>query len=486
MKLYNTLTRQIEEVKPLFDNTIKMYTCGITVYSHPHIGNWVGYIYWDVLQRTLENEGFTVIRTQNYTDVGHLTSDDDSGEDKMEKGAKADGITAWDVAEKYITICENESARLHLKVPTYLIRATSLIKEQIEFVSGLEEKDFTYIIPGDGVYFDTSKLTDYGKLAKLDIDGLEAGVRVSIEGKRNITDFALWKFSPTEQKRDMEWSSPWGVGFPGWHLECSVIARQTLGDQIDIHCGGIDHIPVHHTNEIAQTESLTGKQFSQIWVHNNHIKVDGTKMSKSLGNIYTLTDIAQKGYDVMAFKYMILSKHYTTEGNFTWDNLAKHSQTVLTIRNARDMILQPKDQPTAVDQEYLEAELSKIKDALGDKLNTPEALQLLEHCAKRIKGEGIYSGDTLHATKFFEQIDGLLGFDFIDNKPDAHRIASLVEEFSTAYNSAKQSKDFSTSDKLRDQIQSYGYELSISKDGKITWYANMRATLSANSTLKVD
>ena len=254
VKLYNTLTRQKDTLKPLDGKTVKIYTCGLTVYSQPHIGNWVGYVYWDILIRLLRYEGLDVVRTQNITDVGHLTSDDDSGEDKMEKGAKTEGKTAWNVAEKYIAIATHEAYDvLQLIKPDHLARATDYIKQQIDFARQLEAKGFTYIIEGDGLYFDTSKLNDYGKLARLDIDGLEAGARVSVEGKRNITDFAIWKFSPKDSQRDMEWESPWGVGFPGWHLECSVIARETLGDQIDIHTGGIDHIPVHHTNEIAQT-----------------------------------------------------------------------------------------------------------------------------------------------------------------------------------------------------------------------------------------
>ena len=322
IQLYNTLTRRKDELKPLDGETVKFYTCGLTVYSQPHIGNWVGYIYWDVLVRLLRWQDIPVVRTQNITDVGHLTSDDDNGEDKMEKGARREGKTAWDVAERYISIANHEAYDvLKLIKPDYLVRATDYIQQQIDFAKGLDEKGFLYKIDGDGMYFDTSLLKDYGKLARLDVAGLEAGARVSVEGKRNITDFAVWKFSPKDAKRDMEWDSPWGVGFPGWHLECSTIARETLGDSIDIHAGGIDHIPVHHTNEIAQSESLTGKQFSQIWLHNNHIKVDGRKMSKSLGNVITLEDIISRGFSPMAFKLAILSKHYQTEGNFTWEIL---------------------------------------------------------------------------------------------------------------------------------------------------------------------
>lgn len=387
MKLYNTLSRQVDELKPLQDSTVKLYTCGLTVYSQPHIGNWLGYIYWDVLVRTLRAEGYTVERTQNITDVGHLTSDDDNGEDKMEKGARSEGITAWDVAAKYIAIAENEAAQLGLVRPEHLVRATDMIAQQIDFAKVLDEKGYLYEIPGDGMYFDTSKLSDYGKLAKLDIAGLEGGARVSVEGKRNITDFAVWKFSPNSsedgRKRDMEWDSPWGVGFPGWHLECSVIARETLGDQIDIHTGGIDHIPVHHTNEIAQTEAVTDKPFSTFWVHNNHLKADGQKMSKSLGNIYTLQDILDKGYDLDAFRVFALGKHYRTEGNFTWDNLEAAHNRLNHWREAMATRWQNLVLPKA-DTDINAAEFdSSFLAALSNDLNTSEALRIIDDVADK-------------------------------------------------------------------------------------------------------
>jgi len=294
MKFYNTLSRKTEDLVPLNDKKVTLYACGLTVYSQPHIGNWVAYIYWDLLVRTLRASGYEVEHVQNITDVGHLTSDEDAGEDKMLAGALKEGLTAWEVADKYIKIADDEAyGHLGLLRPTHMPRATAYIKQQIAFVSELEAKGFTYALK-DGVYFDTSKLKDYGKLAKLDIEGLQFGARVADTGKKNPTDFAVWKFSLEGQKRDMEWESPWGPGFPGWHLECSVMARELLGDTIDIHTGGIDHIPVHHTNEIAQSEAVTDKPLANMWLHANHIKVDGKKMSKSLGNIYTLKDITEK------------------------------------------------------------------------------------------------------------------------------------------------------------------------------------------------
>lgn len=451
IKLYNTLTREIEEVKPLSDNHVTLYTCGLTVYSQPHIGNWVAYIYWDILQRVLEADGYTVKRVENYTDVGHLVSDDDSGEDKMEKGAKAEGITAWDVAEKYISVAEHEASLLNLKKPLH-VRATSCIDKQIDFIGELEDKGYTYIIENEGVYFDTSKLNDYGKLAKLDIEGLEAGARVAVDGKKNATDFALWKFSPRDAKRDMEWESPWGVGFPGWHLECSVIAKENLGEHIDIHTGGIDHIPVHHTNEIAQSESLYGVNFANYWVHANHIKVNGTKMSKSLGNIYTLQDIIDKGYSVMAFKLLILSKHYRTEGNFTWE-IIEASQN--RLQNWQSII----DRSWQLSPSQDDSVINDIKQALSVDLDTPKALMLIDEYLNGVEYQGVAVANGVE-----EALNDMLGIEFIHEDITSEQKAILDKR-----SQARDAKDWDKSDKLRDELHKQGIGVNDSSVGQI-WH----------------
>lgn len=474
MKLHNTLTRQKDKLKPLEDGRIKLYTCGLTVYSQPHIGNWVGYIYWDVLVRLLSQQGYEVIRTQNITDVGHLTSDDDNGEDKMERGAQREGKTAWDVAEKYMKIAEHEAYELlGLMRPTHLVRATDYIQQQIDFARGLEEKGFTYIIEGDGLYFDTSRLEDYGKLARLDIDGLEAGARVSVEGKRNITDFAIWKFSPTGAKRDMEWDSPWGKGFPGWHLECSVIARQTLGDQIDIHTGGIDHIPVHHTNEIAQTESLTGQQFARIWLHNNHIKVDGRKMSKSLGNIITLSDITERGFSPMAFKLAILSKHFQTEGNFTWEILEAAQARLdkwrgyAVLRHQTHDTLDDDDQK---DEQQGAVSLLAAKQALierlNDNLDTPGALALIDESFNRLDHTPLAGIHQRGLVDFLRLIDELLGLELLSTTPD---IDDEAKRLILQRRQARQAKDWAESDHLRDQLAEQGIAVRDTPSSGQVW-----------------
>ena len=459
MKLYNTLTRSVDTFTPINDHKVTLYTCGLTVYSQPHIGNWVSYIYWDILVRTLQAGGYTVDRVQNITDVGHLTSDEDAGEDKMLKGALKEGLTAWKVAEKYIEIADHEAYdQLGLIRPDHMPRATEYIPQQIAFVQELEKKGYTYVI-ADGVYFDTSKLNNYGELARLDIDGLQFGARVEDTGKKNPTDFALWKFSNPSEKRDMEWESPWGVGFPGWHLECSVMAREILGDQIDIHTGGIDHIPVHHTNEIAQTEAVTGKPFSTFWVHANHIKVNGTKISKSLGNGFTLQDVLNKGFDLEAFKIMVLSKHYRTEGNFTWEILEAAQNRLNKWRMAMDLIWQ---EVVAADSMFQDtAYTSRIKQALDDDLNTPLALSIID--------EAITEIEQLHIHKpriktFAAEIKLKIGIDLLDGRTD---ISESQKSILALRQKARDSKNWKESDKARDELMQQGISVRDTEKGQI-------------------
>lgn len=437
-----------------------MYTCGLTVYSQPHIGNWLGYIYWDVLIRTLKSEGYEVERTQNITDVGHLVSDDDDGEDKMEKGARTEGTTAWKIAKKYSAIAEHEAFDLlGLIRPDHLVPATSCIDKQILFTKVLDEKGYLYRT-NDGMYFDTSNLTNYGALARLDKEGLRAGARIESADKQNPTDFAVWKFSPKDTKRDMEWDSPWGKGFPGWHLECSVIARETLGDQIDIHTGGIDHIPVHHTNEIAQTESVTGKKFSSFWIHNNHIKVDGTKISKSLGNVYTLEDVVNKGFSVDAFKLMVLAKHYRTEGNFTWEILEAAQNRLNRWKSIAVMRWQVDDALT-VKEELLLTSKKTIMDALTNDLDTPRALAAIDSILDtlNIDSPTDVSPHTIH--QLFSFVDQLLGLKIIDTTPN---ITEENNGLVLARSEARQQKNWSKSDEIRNKLEKRGIMLRDVQD----------------------
>lgn len=461
MKLFNTLSREVENIQPLHDKTVKLYTCGLTVYSQPHIGNWVAYIYWDILVRALKASGYHVEHVQNITDVGHLTSDEDAGEDKMLKSALKEGTTAWDVADKYIKIADHEAYDLlGLLRPNHMPRATNYIDQQKTFVEELNAKGFTYTID-DGIYFDTSKLKDYGKLAKLDIEGLQFGARVEDTGKKNPTDFAVWKFSAPSEKRDMEWDSPVvhdRKGFPGWHLECSVMAREILGDQIDIHTGGIDHIPVHHTNEIAQTEALTGKDFSKYWMHANHIKVNGTKMSKSLGNIYTLQDIIDKGFDVQAFKLMVLNKHYQTEGNFTWESLQEFQNLWNELKAWSDIQFQDL-QSEKLAASYKES-ITKIEQALQDNLDTHNAVVEMNAMIKRVEELG---ADSSAVKESVANLEDLLGLNFA-NRQD---ITPEQKEMLNQRHAARDNKDWAESDNLRDQLKEMGIEIKDTPQGQI-------------------
>ncbi|MCX6713822.1 MAG: cysteine--tRNA ligase, partial [Candidatus Vogelbacteria bacterium] len=331
LKFHNTLTHQKElfqsiQPKP---GPVGVYTCGPTVYLYPHIGNLRAYVFSDILHRALVFDGWQVKHVVNITDVGHLTDDADDGVDKVEKEAQAEGKTAKEITEFYTQAFFADLKKLNIDTTDYLFpKATEHIPEQIDLIKKLEAKGYTYQT-SDGLYFDTSKFPTYGDFAKLDIAGLKEGARVEAnKEKKNPTDFALWKFSPSvdstgspQAKRQQEWPSPWGVGFPGWHIECSAMSMKYLGNHFDIHTGGVDHIPVHHTNEIAQSEAVTGEKFVNYWLHAEHLLVDGKKIAKSLGNFYTLEDLEKKGFDPIVYRFLLLQTSFSQKINFTWDSL---------------------------------------------------------------------------------------------------------------------------------------------------------------------
>ncbi|MBP5188594.1 MAG: cysteine--tRNA ligase, partial [Fibrobacterales bacterium] len=318
--LYNTATRSKEPFVPQDGRTAKIYCCGPTVYHYAHIGNLRTYIFEDLLRRSLAYHGFDAKHVVNITDVGHLTSDADEGEDKMEKGAKRTGKSVWEVAAFYTDAFMRDFHSLNLLEPTVWCRATDHIAEQIALVKTLEEKGYTYRT-SDGIYYDSSKFERYGDFARLDLENLWAGSRISMGEKRLPTDFALWKFSPKDVKRQMEWDSPWGVGFPGWHIECSAMAMKHLGETLDIHCGGTDHVRVHHTNEIAQSEAATGKTFSRFWMHGEFLRLDGDKMSKSTGEFLTVDSLVKRGFSPMDYRYFALGSHYRNYLSFSFESL---------------------------------------------------------------------------------------------------------------------------------------------------------------------
>lgn len=467
IKFYNTKSRQVDEFKPINKGEVLLYTCGPTVYNYLHVGNWVSFIRWDILVRTLRANGFDVRRVMNITDVGHLVSDADDGEDKMEKGAKREGKTAWEVAKVYTDDFLDGMNKLGLITPTYITKATDFIHQQINLVKTLENKGFTYIID-DGVYFDTSKFPTYADFAHLDLADQEAGARVEYNPqKRNPSDFALWKFSPAGEKRDMEWDSPWGKGFPGWHLECSAMAMDKLGDTIDIHTGGIDHIPVHHTNEIAQSEAATGKNFANYWIHNNFLLIDGTKVSKSLGNTYELKDLAAKGFSPDDFRIFVLQSHYRTESNFTWDNLQAAKNRLNNWQAIADLRWQTTDtnedteDATETSVQLLRAE-ADVYSALQDDMNTPEALKSIDESLSYIQQNGLQTIDLENFDRLLNFINNILGINLLKADITAEQKTLIAER-----QKARESKDWSKSDELRDKLAKQGIEVKDTKNTQI-------------------
>lgn len=476
IKLHNTLTKQVEEFTPQNDSKVLLYTCGPTVYNYLTVGNWLGYIMWDVLVRTLTVNGYDVERVMNITDVGHLVSDADDGEDKLEKGAKREGKTAWEVAEFYGNDFIEGMRKLNLIMPQHITKATEYIPEQLELVRKLKAKGFTYQID-DGIYFDTSQFPTYADFADLNLAAQRAGARVEFNlEKRNASDFALWKFTPRGEKRDMEWPTPAELtdenaerpGFPGWHLECSAMAMSILGDTLDIHAGGIDHIPVHHTNEIAQSESVSGKQFSRFWVHNNHLKVNGTKISKSLGNGYTLQDLAEKGYSPLDYRMFVLQGHYRNEGNFTFENLdaaqnrLKHWKAIAALRHQTyDDITDNREMDPSP------AAIGAIREALSDDLNTAEAFRIIDETFTYIESHGLERVNHHTLTEFLEAIDQMLGLQLIESTPD---ISDAQKEVILERQRARDDKNWTKSDELRDELFSQGIVVRDTSKGTVWEY----------------
>lgn len=462
---YNTLTRKHEVFKPIDDNMVTMYSCGPTVYSTPHIGNMRAYSFVDLLVRVLKANNYNVKNLINITDVGHLTSDADDGEDKLDKASKERNKNAFEIAEEYTAIFYRYLDMLNITPPTHFPKATDHIQEQIEMVLALEEKGFTYQT-SDGVYFDTSKFEDYAKLSNLDVDGLREGERVDFGEKLNKTDFALWKFSPEGEKRDMEWNSPWGVGFPGWHIECSAMAMKHLGKHIDIHTGGIDHIPIHHTNEIAQTEAVTGEQFVNYWMHVNFLQllkedvnetVDDAelKMSKSKGTAYTLDQIVEKGIDPLALKFLYLSAHYRSELKFNFKILENTQHAFNKLQNK--VYQMRKDFTGEIPNESL-APAKELIDILNHDLDTPKALAKFYE----IMNSELSLQEKLNTVMVF---DSLTGLDLLNYEPADFEVPEEIIMLAEERYNAKLEKQWDVADLLRNKVKELGFEIKDTKDG---------------------
>ncbi len=450
MKIFNTLTRTIEEFQPILKDKVTVYTCGPTVYDHAHIGHWYNYIRMDLLIRTLRSNNYHPYWVMNITDVGHLTSDADEGEDKIEKKARSEKKNAWEIADYYTKEFIESMHELNILNPNLIVKATDHIDDQIYFIEKLEKKGYTYLIENDGVYFDISKFKHYSDFARLDTDEQQAGKRIESNPlKRNPQDFALWKFSPKDHQRDMEWESPWGKGFPGWHIECSAMSMKYLGETLDIHTGGIDHIPVHHTNEIAQSEALTNKPLANYWLHSNHLMIDGVKISKSLGNGITLSDLRKLGYSPDEFRLHVLESHYQSQARFSLTSLEAARNRLLNFKALAVLRYQTLPSAQNFPTFSLEQAFQDLRDLVSNNLNTPQALAFLNELTTQMLVTGLTNNRLKDFENFLIDLDDLLGLKLHLVKD----ISNAQKELIVKRNIARANNDFNEADQIRTELK---------------------------------
>jgi len=455
IRLYNTLTRKKEEFKPLIGNEIRMYSCGPTVYNFAHIGNFRAYIFMDNLRRMLKYNGYTLRHVMNITDVGHLESDADEGEDKMQKAARRENKDPYEIAEYYTSIFMRDMERLCIDKPEIIAKATEHIGDMEEFVKELVENGYVYET-SKGIYFDISKLDKYPVLSNRNIDEQIAGARVDVDNeKRNPYDFAVWIKAPKEHI--MKWESRWGKAYPGWHLECSAMGRKYLGEQFDIHTGGIDHIPTHHENEIAQSKGVSGKIPAKTWMHCEFLQVDGGKMSKSLGNTYTLDVLKDKGIEPLAYKIFCYTSHYRNKINFTFDG-AEAAQK--SLKRLREGYLKHTEGNEEISEDDIEKLKIRFLEAINDDLNMPVAMSIVWEIIR-------YNKKSKKFANLLLKFDEVLGLDLknIKLEKNQEKLPEKIIELINSRKEARQNKDWALSDKLRDEINSLGYTVKDTKDG---------------------
>jgi cysteinyl-tRNA synthetase len=475
LTLFNTLGRRLEPFVPREPGKVSLYSCGPTVYYYAHLGNMRAYVFADTLRRVLRWKGFEVRHVVNITDVGHLTSDEDEGEDKMEAGARREGRTIWEIAEHYTAAFMDDLERLRILPPTLWSKATDHVPQMIEFAKVLDDRGLTYELPS-GLYYDTSKDDDYGKLALLDLEGLREGERVEkLEGRRNPSDFAIWRTTPPGEERQMEWDSPWGRGAPGWHLECSVMSIEHLGPHFDIHTGGVDHIPVHHTNEIAQSEGYLAddQEWVRYWLHGEFINLKGAKMSKSLGHTLRVTDLMDAGYHALVYRYLLLGAHYRTQVEFDDDALdgAKTALRRLIERfpahDGGPSVLTYRDAAARVGGRAREL-LDEFDAAVSSDLNTAKALAVV---AATSRDESLTDEDLDVLASAFDAVlgvgIGVLGPDDLELARAGVDVAE-VERLFAERQEARTAKDWARSDALRDQLAALGVDVRDTSEGS-TW-----------------
>ena len=460
MKIYNTLTKKVEEFIPWDKDKVAMYTCGPTVYHYAHIGNLRTYIMEDILEKTLNYLGYNVKRVMNITDVGHLSSDADTGVDKMVAGAKREHKTVLEIAKYYTDCFKKDANKLNIKWPEIVVPATSLIDYYIEFIKTLMDKGYAYLQDGN-VYFDTSKLTDYYKLTNHNEEELLMGARDDVEedkNKRNKTDFVLWFTKSKFEDQELKWDSPWGLGYPGWHIECSCISLKYLGERLDIHCGGVDNIFPHHTNEIAQTESYIGKKWCNYWVHGEHLNDTTGKMSKSKGEFLTVSLLEQKGYNPLAYRLFCLQSHYRNQLVFTYDSLDGSQNAYNKLLSKIKSI---KKDDSEIDKSIFNKYNIEFKKALEDDLNTSNALTVLYNVLK---------ADINNNTKLalIESFDKVLSLDLLKEEDNHDKeLVKYIEEMIEKRKTAKINKDYLLADQIREELQSQGILLKDTREGTI-------------------
>jgi cysteinyl-tRNA synthetase len=467
MKLYNSLTKKVEPFAPLHPPKVGLYTCGMTVYDFAHIGHGRKYVGDDLLRRILMRFGYTVTHVQNVTDVGHLSSDADSGEDKMEKGAKKYGKTVWEVAEFYTEHFYSTMDKLNIMRPTVICKATEHIAEQIALIQTLIAKGHAYDTP-EAVYFDVESFAPYeGLFGRQKLADKKAAVRETVvegEHKKHAADFALWfKRQGRFADHAMHWESPWGDGFPGWHIECSAMSMKYLGEQIDIHTGGIDHIPVHHPNEIAQSEGATDKQFVRFWVHYNFLRVDGKKMSKSLGNFYTVEDVISKNIDPLALRYFYLTAQYRSELNFTWEALAAANTALGELRKHVAVLSAAKERTVLSEEKQakIDSFSKRFDEALQNDMNTPQALAVVWEMIK----SNIPAPDKYDLLVSFDEVLGLQL-----NRTTSEVVSEIPSEITALVRSMeelRQEKKYASADAVRNEITAKGYKVAITPAGTV-------------------
>ena len=457
LKLYNTLTKQKEEFIPIKkeEKVVSIYTCGPTVYNYAHIGNMRAYIFMDTLRKVLKYNGYTLNHVMNITDVGHLVSDADEGEDKMAKTARLQNRSVYEIAEEYTNKFMEDISKLNIEHPEHIVKATDHITDMEEYVKDICENGYGYET-SKGIYFDTSKLPTYGELSKINLEGQKAGARVEVDSeKRNPLDFALWIKAPKEHI--MKWDSKWGLCYPGWHIECSAMSRKYLGERFDIHTGGVDHIPIHHENEIAQSRGAIGNNPANFWMHVEFLLIDGGKMSKSLGNVYKISELEEKGIEALAYRYFTYTSNYTNKLNFTWESI-KSAQVALN--KLREATLKHKGVENKIDESVISDFRNRFTDAINDDINMPVAMSVVWEVAKHeTKSNDIY--------ELLKEFDSVLSIeiDKVVNNNDIE-IPDEIKAILDERKQARDNKDYGKSDELRDLLKAKGYIVKDSKEGQ--------------------